>query len=56
MSKRNKAQRLEVVLEIAKILKKFPTAALGDYFGREEYINYYDTTYEAIEKIKKEFE
>ena len=45
MSKRNKAQRLEVVLEIAKILKRFPTAALGDYFGKEEYINYYDRLY-----------
>jgi hypothetical protein len=49
-------QRIEVVLEIAKILKKFPTAALGDYFGKDEYINYYDSKYEAIDKIKKEFE
>ena len=56
MSKRNKAKRLEVVLEIAKILKRFPTAALGDYFGKEEYINYYDSHYPAIDKIKKEFD
>jgi|694.fasta_scaffold40560_4 hypothetical protein len=56
MSKRNKVQRLELVLEIAKILKRFPTAALGDYFGKEEYINYYDSKYEAIDKIKKEFD
>ena len=55
MSKRNKRERLELVLEIAKILKKFPTSALGDYFGKEEYINYYDTSYPAIEKIKNEF-
>jgi hypothetical protein len=56
MSKRNKRERLVVVLEIAKILKKFPTAALGDYYGKEEYINYYDSKYDAIEKIKREFD
>ena len=55
MNKRNKQERLELVLEIAKILKKFPVAALGDYYGKEEYINYYDTNYKAINKIKEEF-
>lgn len=53
--KRNRKERLEVVLEIAKILKKFPTSAINDYFGNEDYINYYDSKYPAIEKIKNEF-
>jgi hypothetical protein len=54
--KRNRNERLQVVLEIAKILKNFPTSAISDYFGKEDYINYYDSKYLAIEKIKKEFE
>jgi hypothetical protein len=54
--KRNRIERLGVVLEIAKILKKFPTSAINDYFGKEDYINYYDSKYPAIEKIKKEFD
>jgi hypothetical protein len=56
MSKRNKSERLAVVLEIAKMLNKFPTNLLNEYAGDETYINLYHSKYEAIIKVKKEFD
>lgn len=56
MIKRNKSERLTVVLEIAKMLRNFPTNLLNEYAGKETYIDLYNAKYEAIIKVKKEFD
>ena len=52
---RNKNQRLQVVLDIAKKLVNFPKHNIGDYTTESPFIDLYNSDFDAIIKLKKEF-
>lgn len=52
---RNKKQRLQVVLDIAKKLVNFPKHNIGDYTTESPFIDLYNSDFEAFVKLKKEF-
>lgn len=52
---KNKSERLEIVLDLCKKLRKFPTAPHPIYQVDNSYLNLYDTDYPAIIKIKEIF-
>jgi hypothetical protein len=50
---KTKSERLEIVLDICKKLRKFPTAEHPLLEVYESHLNLYDSDYEAIIKLKK---
>lgn len=53
MNKRNKQERLQVVLDIAQKLKRFPKSGFTVF--ETPYMDLYNSEYPAIVKLKKVF-